>query len=337
MTHLEKSLQRAVWLTWFPHRRTESICSEWGVPIETYSGGGRRGVTRRVAQIWATFWRLVRADEHIVFVQNPSLGLTVVACVVKRIRKFRLVVDAHNEGVRPFNRRGWFIRLLTDWLLRTPEFTIVTNEALAEDVRSAGGCPIVLPDPLPNLGVPIDSVGANVAPSGPYVFVVATFALDEPINEIIEAARQLDSVTSFVFSGDYRKANQCILREKPRNVVFPGFLREEDFVRLMAEAVCVVDLTLKSDCLVCGAYEALSLGQPAILSYSEAARYLFSEGFEFVDNSANGITDAILRIVQDRGEYRRAVLRAAHRYKGIWIQRSHMACDAIWGPGSLVS
>ena len=113
MAHLQKSPQRAVWLTWFPHRRTESICGEWGVPIETFSGGARRGVLRRVIQIWATFWRMAWAKEKIVFVQNPSLGLAIVACVVKPMKKYRLVVDAHNEGVRPFNRQGWFIRHLT--------------------------------------------------------------------------------------------------------------------------------------------------------------------------------------------------------------------------------
>ena len=212
MTPSEKFAQSAVWLTWLPHRRTESVCAEWDVPIEIFSGGTRKGVLRRAIQIGATFWRLAWAKEEVIFVQNPSFGLTVVACVVKRIKNFRLVVDAHNDGVRPFNRQGWFSRLLTGWVLRTPEFTIVTNEALAEDVRSAGGCPVVLPDPLPCLAVRTDSDGVDSVPAGPYVFVVSTFAPDEPISEILEAARQLGPDIEFVFSGDYRKADQLLVR-----------------------------------------------------------------------------------------------------------------------------
>ena len=118
--------------------------------------------------------------------------------------------------------------------------------------------------------------------------------------------------------------------------MFSGFLLEDDFVTLMAEAVCVVDLSLKPDCLVCGAYEALTLGQAAVLSDSKAARYFFSDGFEFVDNSAVQIADAILRILKDRDGYRGGVQIAADRYRGIWMQHSIVASEAIWGSRSLV-
>jgi len=326
------SRPHVVWLSWFGHRRTESLCQEWGIPLEIIPDGRLRGVARRVLQIWRTFLRLFRAREAIVFVQNPSLGLTCVACAVRMVRRnFKLVVDAHNEAIRPFNRRGAWIKHLTAWLVRTADATVVTNEELSWDVLSLGGRPIVLPDPLPMLPRRRDQCDIQYRAVDNSVFVVATYAPDEPIDSILCAAAGLRDEATFVFSGNYLKLQRHLISQVPANVRFMGFLSEDEFVAQMSSAVCVLDLTLKTDCLVCGAYEALALGQPAVLSDSPAAHRLFGSVFELVDNTPRSIVQAIRRIFASRLDYQNRSREGAIAYRRTWNSYARAAEVRLFG------
>ena len=84
---------------------------------------------------------LRRRKPEILFVQNPSLALTVLVILTRRLFAYYLVVDAHNEGVRPFHRPGALVCWLTRRVLNGADATIVTNAALVKDVTTAGGRP----------------------------------------------------------------------------------------------------------------------------------------------------------------------------------------------------
>ena len=308
----------AIWITWFPHRRTESICEAWGIPIIIFENRHLRGVRRRILQIVQTFRRLWTAKEDTVFVQNPSLGLTLVACVVRKCRMFRLVVDAHNEGINPFNRSGFGIALLTKWIVRTADLTIVTNEELEEIVTKMGGMPSVLPDPLPKFGVLASGIQAEPLSMRSYVLVICTYAADEPVEEMVRAAGRLDHSVDFVFTGNREKGIRRMGLPLPENVRLAGYLPESQFLNGILNSLCVLDLTLKPHCLVCGAYEALALGKPAILTSSPAADRLFGNAFELIDNSADAIVDSVLRILGDSARYTVRARELADAYKIKW-------------------
>lgn len=318
----------SVWITWFPHRRTESICQALGIPLVVFDGQHLHGLRRRVLQIAQTFKRLLTARERIVFVQNPSLGLTLVACVVRKCRRFRLVIDSHNEGIIPFNRSGPGIVFLTKWIVRTADLVIVTNEELEEIVTKMGGVAGVLPDPLPNFrAFDMDSRGQAVSKRG-YVFVICTYAADEPVEEMVRAAGRLSLSVDFVFTGNREKGVRKMGGRLPENVRLAGYLPEPDFVNGIANSLCVLDLTLKPHCLVCGAYEALALGRPAILTSSPSAERLFGTAFELIDNSAEAIVDSVLRILRDASKYDVNVRGLADAYSERWreYEKQLMSC-----------
>ena len=312
------SCPNAIWITWFPHRRTESICEAWGIPLVIFENRHLRGVRRRILQIVQTFRRLLTAKEQIVFVQNPSLGLSLVACIVRKCRRFRLVIDAHNEGIVPFNRSGFWIALLTRWMVRTADLIIVTNEELEEIVTKMGGMPSVLPDRLPNFGVLASDIHVQPLSTRDYVLVICTYAADEPIEEMVRAAGRLRHSVDFVFTGNREKAVLRMGRLLPENVRLAGYLPESQFISGIVNSLCVLDLTLKPNCLVCGAYEALALGKPAILTSSPAAERLFGTAFELIDNSADGIVNSVLRILGGPGRFAVRARRLADTYSTKW-------------------
>jgi glycosyltransferase involved in cell wall biosynthesis len=251
-----------------------------------------------------------------LFVQNPSLVLAMVAVFLRPLYGYRLIVDAHNEAVRPFIHTAWPFPALARWLLRRADVTIVTNEALAAVVRAAGGSPHVLPDCLPE---PPSIAERAKTPAGAFsVMVVATYAADEPIPEILEAARSLGPEFQFHVTGNDRKLPATERQKLPANVTLAGFLPESDYWALMGSCDVVLDLTLMPDCLVCGAYEALSLHKPMILSDSPAARQLFEPAALMASPDPAGIEASVRGARARNGELLAAAPQVAARFAADW-------------------
>jgi glycosyltransferase involved in cell wall biosynthesis len=65
----------------------------------------------------------------------------------------------------------------------------------------------------------------------------------------------------------------------------------------------LLDLTTFQDCLVCGAYEAMTTGKPCVLSDTPALREYFTRGVVFTSHEPT----AIARAVQDAYDKRQAL------------------------------
>jgi len=294
-------------LTWCSHRRTTGLASALGVElVELLSE--RRGAAR-YGELMTRTVRLLRARSfRVIVAQNPSLVLTALLACMRSLWGFRLVVDAHNEAVTPFVHDAAWVRAMSRWLLRRACLTIVTNEELAERVRQQNGKPFVLPDPLPV--TPPDLPTASGHP--PYVVVVCTYAPDEPLAEIFAAARALPEV-QFRVTGNPWRCAPALLASRPANVEPTGFLHEHSYWALLAASQAVLDLTGMPDCLVCGAYEALAVGVPMILSDNPAGRRLFGQVAVFTDTTPAGIATAIkAALVKPRNQ------AAALQYAAQW-------------------
>ena len=217
--------------------------------------------------------------------------------MLRGVGGYSLIVDAHNEAVEPHENPQPWIVWLSRWVIRRADLTIVTNRQLAQIVRQRGGRPFTLPDRIP---APAPGGPAQVLKGGFNVAVIATFAKDEPMEAIFEAVRG-GEIEVYV-TGDSRKLDAGLARRVPPNVHFTGFLAEHDYWDLLRSANGIVDLTLKPDCLVCGAYEALALGKPLLLSANAASIELFDGSAVFTDNSPADIRRALdrLRVEQAR-------------------------------------
>src|SRR5581483_8453819 len=141
------------------------------------------------------------------------------------------------------------------------------------------------------------------APGEPLrVLVIATYAKDEPIAQILEAAHAVRDQAEFQFTGNYRKLPPEVITGAPPNVKFLGFLAEGDYWDRMRDAHAVLDLTLMEDCLVCGAYEAVAVGRPLLLSDTRALKEYFRQGAIYSSADPGAIAAAIGRL---RAEYDR--------------------------------
>jgi glycosyltransferase involved in cell wall biosynthesis len=314
----------ALWVSWNTHRRTTGLCAAWGVPLHVIRSK-RNGLGRWIEQAADTHKLLRRHKPEILFVQNPSLALTVFAFLTRRLFGYYLVVDAHNEGVRPFARPGAFVGWLTRRLLKSADMTIVTNAALATDVSAVGGRPLVLPDSLPV--PPVLTATRRVIEDAPHVVVIASFRSDEPIAAIIAAAATMPEIR-FAFSGDARRFRKNGI-EMPANVQFTGFLLDRVYWQLLAQAAVICDLTLKPDCLVCGAYEALAMAKPMVLSDNPPTREIFGPAAVLTGSGPDEIARALHTALEQRERLAANAREVREAFHARWQTQAAQTWDAI--------
>ena len=313
-----------MWISWNAHRRTTGLCAAWDVPLYVIRPE-REGLRRWIERAVMTLQLLHREKPEILFVQNPSLALTLLATLVRPLFGYYLVVDAHNEGVRPFDRPGAFVGWLTRRLLKRADTTIVTNAALAKDVSSVGGHPLVLSDRLPE--PPVFDARHHATEDAPDVAVIATFRPDEPIQAILAAAASMPGIR-FAFSGATRRFRGNP-RDLPPNVRLTGFLLDPAYWKFLARAGVVCDLTLKPDCLVCGAYEALALGKAMVLSDNQATREIFGPAAVLAGNESEAIAGALRTALEQRQQLEANAREVREAYRTRWHDEAAVAWNAV--------
>lgn len=277
-----------IWIAWEQHRRSRELAADLGMLLFEHDVRLPR-LLRHPYLLARTLYLIARHRPDGIVVQSPSIVLALWACLLRPLFGYVLVVDAHNEGIRPYSERLAWLLPLYGWIQRRADLTIVTNARLAAVVESNGGRPFVLEDKLPSLR----SGGSQPLRQGPTVVCISTFAKDEPYADVLEAARTLGDGITVYMTGDWRKLDAQTVAGAPSNVVFTGFLPDEEYTALLAGASLVLDLTHLDDCLVCGAYEAVALGKPVVLTDTPASRDYFYKGALYTRNEAPAIARTV--------------------------------------------
>jgi glycosyltransferase involved in cell wall biosynthesis len=318
MTELigQTSARRVIFIAWEDHRRTREICGALAIERHILLARGR-GLRRYATLVPRTLCLLARHRSATVIVQNPSLVLSTVCLLMRPFLRLRVIMDAHNEAIEPFLNPHPLIARLARWLQRNCDFVIVTNRFLAQTVLRNGGRPIVLPDRIPEPAA-VDQVPALAMRGRCNVVVISTFVRDEPLEAVLDAARRLGGDFQFYITGNSRKLAPALARMAPANVTFTGYLDEQEYWSALRQADLIVDLSLMDNCLVCGAYEAVAVGTPLVLSTNSATLELFSEVAHFADNSPASIASAIRQAHAQAFELRARAPQLREKLRAEW-------------------
>jgi glycosyltransferase involved in cell wall biosynthesis len=257
---------------------------------------------------------LQREAPDVIFVQNPPIFAVLVASLYARRYGARYVIDSHTGAFRSAKWRwstGLHRSLSTHALT-----TIVHNESQGDIVRTwpcsysvIGFVPGEYPEgeayPL------LDAF--NIA-------VVCGFEADEPVEAIFGAARHLPEVALYV-TGDSRQMKRRLLKGIPKNIHLTGYMPYERYVGLLRNADAVMDLVDDEHTLLLGAFEAVSLGVPMILSDSPLLRKYFSAGAIHVVNTVEGICGGIRDMQHEVNRLREEIGFLRSELEAEWEQR----------------
>jgi glycosyltransferase involved in cell wall biosynthesis len=299
-------MNRALWITWESQRRNKTLSKALGLELYQLEINAHR-IIRYPALLIKTFWLYATKKPHYIFAQNPSIILATFTVLYGLLFNKKVIIDAHNAGVFPFEGRSSLATSLTKFLFRNCYFTIVTNESLKEYVESCNGRAFVLPDPFPEI-----AFSEKIELKGKYNFVlICTWAEDEPYEEAIKAFADLDSDWVLYVTGNSKGREKQLPIDIPENVILTGFISNEYFDNLLHACDCVIDLTTREDCLVCGAYEAVSAEKPLILSDTTALRDYFKSSAFYTQNTATSLIETTHSLVSQLPE----AIEATRQYR----------------------
>jgi glycosyltransferase involved in cell wall biosynthesis len=172
----------------------------------------------------------------------------------------------------------------------------------------------------------------DLAP-GTNVLAVNTFMFDEPLGEVIEAARRAPEVT-FHVTGRVESHPERVPADQPPNLRFTGFLPDEDYFALMKEADAVMCLTTRDHTMQRGACEALSIGRPIITSDWPLLRDYFHKGTIHVDNTAASIVEAVRRLQVEQPQLEKEIREMRQWQLEQWGHARARLSDLVEADGS---
>jgi glycosyltransferase involved in cell wall biosynthesis len=286
-----------IWIAWEKHRRTVELCKHFDIELITYLGTTNR-LIKYFIYSFRTLLDIIKNNPNVLIIQNPSVFLTFISCLLKPVFGYKLIVDTHNAGILPeisFLRK---LSFLYKYFQRAADLTIVTNMNLAAIVRANGGRPFIMPDKLPTIDVKV-SESTSYTDNTIKIVYICTFGADEPYLELIDATRHFNEDVIFYVTGNITRLPVKAIASKPTNLIFTGFIPENEYWNLLSTADIIVDLTNREDCLVCGAYEAVAVEVPLILSDTEALRNYFTEGTVFTKNTTQDLIINISHAIEN--------------------------------------
>ena len=271
------------WIAWEKHRRTIELCDFLGIEPTLFLSDLPR-LFKHPYLIVRTFFFLIMNRLDCLIIQNPSIFLALLACLLHRFLKYKLIVDTHNAGLAP---ESFILRKLT-WLYKyfqqEADLTIVTTESLATTIKKYGNV-FELPDKVPDF-----SNLHKIKLKGEYNIVyICTFEKDEPFKEVIKIGKRLPKDITLYITGDYKKASMKTLNDIPEQIILTGYLSEQKYLNMLFSADLVMDLTNRENCLVCGGYEGVAVKTPLILSKTKVLRDFFYKGAVYTTNKSEDI------------------------------------------------
>ena len=251
--------------------------------------------------------RILRNERpKTIICQSPPITCAFIAMVYKYLfaprSKPKVLIDAHTGAItRPWSRN--VSRLIMKQALVN---IVINNEQQNYLIQNYQIKPIVLEDPIPDFtdlslsankkeGYKIEKKALfNVA-------VISSFAYDEPLQAVIEAASELPHVY-FYITGDKKNAHESLLLKKSDNVILTGFLDYDIYIDLLQKVGVIMDLTTEKTSIVAGGFEAVALEQPLIISNWLPLRRYFNKGTIYINNSSDEIKKAIMLAMTKKEE-----------------------------------
>jgi glycosyltransferase involved in cell wall biosynthesis len=304
-----------IWISWELQRRSIELSKILDCEFHVFQ---HKGVFRYPVCIFNTVKVLYKNSGNIIFVQNPSMILSAIACFLKGIFDYTLVVDRHstfplkNKKLTPSRILYLFLNKYT---IANADLTIVTNKFLADLVNRMNGNSFILPDMLPSF---IKTKKVKLK-NGFNILMISSFGKDEPILQVIKSAINIKSLgVNLYVTGNFDKLDSDIRQKAPDNVIFTGFLDDIDFINHLYSVDAVMALTTANYCMLCGCYEAVTAEKPLITSDKKVLTEYF-KGSIFVDNSPKGIHSGIKRVINNYAYYKKNAIDLKETINSNWI------------------
>ena len=294
-----------LYIVWYTHaRRAETLSRELQAKLTFIYEARLRtpwlSPLRYLVQCWKTWRLLERERPAFVIIQSPPIFAPLAValwCKLRGRRQVSYILDCHPSTF--YNRRWRWAFPLLRLLARKAVVSLLCNEDAQHFLSRWQANYIFLPDGLPDLRAASQEIPVQGEKN---IAVISAFAHDEPVDTLFQAARLTPDVT-FYLTGRTDGMPGELLASKPDNIVLTGFLRGSTYNGLLQNVQGIMILAVMITTLSCGAFEALSLAKPSIVSDLPEQRRWFSNGFIMVENAPEDIAQAVTTLLTEHTVY----------------------------------
>lgn len=318
-------------IVWAPYeRRTEQYAQKLGASLHKihYLRYKRPLLAplKYVPQCLKTWAVLRRQRPSLVYVTNPPVFAALSVYVYCRWSGASYVMDTHSPALYQW-KWAWSVPLQR--ALAGPALVnVVDQDRYRQLFESWGARALTLRDPP--LSISPDSLVDLPEPKRFNITVINTFASDEPLEPVLEAAERFKDVEFFIL-GDTSLARKSPLKAAPDNVAFTGYLLGDTYWSRLRSSRGIIALTRFRHSLLAGAQEAMFMGKPLIVSKQPALTDYFTKGAIFVDNSPQSLVDGVRRLRAQEERLTEEIVELAGEKRKQWESKFQELLSLIGG------
>ena len=310
--------REGVFVAWIIfQRRTESLANIFNLETKHYYHSWEN--RSKLHKLWSyglktihTLNDLISIKPKVIFLQLPPIPALYIIALYCRLTGCKYIADCHNVMIYGRNINFPFVKSL----LRKADALLVHNEDVEVYADKFSLKAITLRDPLPNLTNTknIQLLKIYGLTQGTYIIVPWSFASDEPISELFQAANLMPQI-KFVMTWFSEKLPQNMRNSIPGNLVLTGYLDDSEFNAVFSQAGAALVLTNREGTQPSAASEAIVLSVPLVLSDLKTTRKLYEDIPIYVQNTPESIRAGLLKALDERAECIEKIIAFDKRYK----------------------
>lgn len=290
---------KEIWMSWQVSQRSRNLAEDLGVPIFEKVIENNPVSRHLFSSIWTTYTLLKVRPEKIYLQYSFLLLLVLAGYKVLAPYTVRIICDCHTKALRrsvngAIGKVFWWLKRKS---FQSVDMSIVSNIEMVPDISKLTMRYCVLPDKIPVIK---SKTSSNI--KGTYCVFVCSYAVDEPLDDVILAAGRLDGSIRIYCTGKIPSELAHLKTNPYGNITFTDYLNQDEYNALVVNADCILALTSEDGCLQCAGYEALSAEVPMVLSDTTALRAYFENAAVYVTHDAHDLEKGIRQAVTNSTE-----------------------------------
>jgi len=222
-----------------------------------------------------------RYRPKVIVAQLPPGPLLAVLAILKRFYRYRLIVDIHTGFLVYDNIKSWILNKPFRFFLKYCDIILVHNDDITELLpRGLRDKTIVVYDPWFLVAEQADMCRE----SEDYVVFPASYAPDEPLEEVLSAVLGSALNIKLYVTGDWRRRKDLKDRYESSKIIFTGYLPTDEFYKLLCKAKAVITGTKREYTLLMSAWEAVAFRKPLIVNKTRTLEKIFKDYAIFYDH-----------------------------------------------------
>jgi len=318
-------------------RRPVSMQSDFGYDLKFLKNTSKSKLLKPIDYLLKgsrTVYNLIKDRPNELWIQLPPTPLLSIALLYKKInKKAVLIVDCHNGTFWG----KWKKYLKTDQLNKC-DLIIAHNSVIRDIALELGvdGNKMMVLETKPAEKKITREVPAKTS-DRPQVLMPCSFNIDEPVEVVFDAAKQIPNVDILISGPSERGISRFDYSKKPDNIKLLGYLSSEEYETTFRQSDIVLGLTTEYHIQLSVANEATGFEVPMVISDTKLLRELFYKGAIYVEtlnatSIASGIVEALDKKLVMREEVAQlkkermikwntmasAVMDRIEQFQGLW-------------------